>query len=92
MSLAATDAAEPPLEPPGTLELLTGLRTIWGVDLDLIKKRFGVDLEGYNKNYIQDLIKLDLATFNNGKIQLSKKGILIADKICSDLIFIDEND
>ena len=72
--------------------LLTGLRTIWGADLDLIKKRFGVDLARYNKNYIQDLIKLDLATFNDGKIQLSKKGILIADKICSDLFFIDEND
>ena len=72
--------------------LLTGLRTIWGVDLNLIKKRFGVDLEKYNKSYIKDLIRLDLATFNNGKIQLSKKGILIADKICSDLFFIDEND
>jgi oxygen-independent coproporphyrinogen-3 oxidase len=72
--------------------LLTGLRTIWGADLDLIKKRFGVDLARYNKNYIQDLIKLDLATFNDGKIQLSKKGILIADKIFSDLFFIDEND
>ncbi len=72
--------------------LLTGLRTIWGADLDLIKKSFGVDLQRYNKNYIQDLIKLDLATFNNGIIQLSKKGILIADKICSDLFFIDEND
>ena len=72
--------------------LLTGLRTIWGVDLNLIKKRFGVDFEKYNKSYIKDLIRLDLATFNNGKIQLSKKGILIADKICSDLFFIDEND
>ena len=72
--------------------LLTGLRTIWGVDLNSIKKRFGVDLEKYNKSYIKDLIRLNLATFNNGKIQLSKKGILIADKICSDLFFIDEND
>ena len=71
--------------------LLTGLRTIWGVDLNLIKKRFGVDLERYNKSYIQDLIKLDLATFNDGIMQLTKKGILIADKICSDLFFIDEN-
>jgi oxygen-independent coproporphyrinogen-3 oxidase len=72
--------------------LLTGLRTIWGADLNLIKKRFKVDLERYNKSYIQDLIKHDLATFNNGKIQLSKKGMLIADKICGDLFFIDEND
>jgi len=72
--------------------LLTGLRTIWGVDLNLIEKRFGVDLEKYNKSYINDLVRLDLATFNNGKIQLNKKGILIADKICSDLFFIDEND
>ena len=72
--------------------LLTGLRTIWGVDLNLIEKRFGVDLEKYNKSYINDLVRLNLATFNNGKIQLNKKGILIADKICSDLFFIDEND
>ena len=72
--------------------LLTGLRTQWGADLSLIRNRFGVDLESYYKSYIQDLVKLNLATFNDGKIQLSKKGMLIADKISSDLFFIDKND
>lgn len=72
--------------------LLTGLRTQWGADLSLIRNRFGVDLESYYKSYIQDLVKLNLATFNDGKIQLSEKGMLIADKISSDLFFIDKND
>ena len=73
-------------------QILTGLRTKWGVDLFMIRKKYGVDIEMYNKNYIQNLITLDLATFNNGKLQLLKKGMLIADKICSDLFFIDKND
>jgi oxygen-independent coproporphyrinogen-3 oxidase len=73
-------------------QILTGLRTKWGVDLFLIKRKYGIDIEMYNKSYIQNLISLNLATFNNGKLQLKKKGMLIADKICSDLFFIDKND
>jgi len=73
-------------------QILTGLRTKWGVDLYSIKKKYDVDILKYNKSYIQDLINLDLATFYNGKLQLRKKGMLIADKICSDLFFIDKND
>ena len=73
-------------------QILTGLRTKWGVDLYSIKKKYNVDILMYNKSYIQDLINLDLATFYNGKLQLRKKGMLIADKICSDLFFIDKND
>jgi oxygen-independent coproporphyrinogen-3 oxidase len=73
-------------------QILTGLRTKWGVDLFLIKRKYGIDIETYNKNYIQNLVFLDLATFNNGKLQLTKKGMLIADKICSDLFFIGKND
>ena len=73
-------------------KILTGLRTKWGVDLFLTKKTYGIDIEAYNKSYIQNLVFLDLATFNNGKLQLKKKGMLIADKICSDLFFIGKND
>jgi oxygen-independent coproporphyrinogen-3 oxidase len=73
-------------------QILTGLRTKWGVDLFLIKTKYGIDIETYNKSYIQNLVFLDLATFNNGKLQLKKKGMLIADKICSDLFFIGKND
>jgi oxygen-independent coproporphyrinogen-3 oxidase len=72
-------------------QILTGLRTKWGVDLFLIKKKYGVDIERYNKSYIQNLVYHDLATFYNGKLQLLKKGMLIADKICSDLFFSDKN-
>jgi len=72
--------------------LLTGLRTIWGVDLSMIKKKYNVDLMKYNKSYIQNLINLDLATFYNGKLQLQKKGMLIADEICRDLFYIEKND
>jgi oxygen-independent coproporphyrinogen-3 oxidase len=73
-------------------QILTGLRTKWGVNLFLIREKYDVDIEKYAKNYIQNLIILDLATFNDGILQLKKKGMLIADKICSDLFFIDKND
>jgi oxygen-independent coproporphyrinogen-3 oxidase len=73
-------------------QILTGLRTKWGVNLNSIKIKYGVDLATYYKSYIRDLIYLDLATFNNGILQLKKKGMLIADKICSELFLIDKND
>lgn len=70
-------------------QILTGLRTKWGVDILNIEKTYGIDFLGYNKNYIMNLVNLDLATFNNGKLQLTNKGLCIADKICSDLFLID---
>lgn len=73
-------------------QILTGLRTKWGIDLNMILEKYKIDLAEYNKNYIQDLISLDLATFNNGKLQLKKKGMLIADKICIDLFYIEQKD
>ena len=57
-----------------------------------IKKEYNVDLVKYNKSYIKNLINLDLATFYNGKLQLLKKGMLIADEICRDLFYIEKND
>jgi oxygen-independent coproporphyrinogen-3 oxidase len=73
-------------------QIMTGLRTKWGIDLNSIKNNFGVDIERYNKSYIKNLINHDLATFYNGKLQLRKKGMLIADKICSDIFYIDKID
>ena len=69
--------------------LLTGLRTKWGVDLSVIKNKYQTDIWKYNKSYIQNLVNLNLATFYNGKLQLQKKGMLMADKICSDLFLIE---
>ena len=66
--------------------IMTGLRTIWGVDLDKIEKDFG-------KNYLNELIKNSQQFINKGllkitsenKLVTTNKGKFLADGIASDL-------
>ncbi len=71
-------------------EIMVGLRTKWGCDFNRLKKDYKIDLYGIHKKYIKKLIEHDLATFFNGKLQLNKNGMLIADKISSDLFIINK--
>ena len=68
--------------------LLTGLRTKWGVDLDVLQQlsegRFSIDRD-------KDIIKMKAVNWldiNGSNITLTQKGKLFADKISADL-FID---
>lgn len=83
-------------EVPATLEnlsnedkineyLLTGLRTIWGCDLDFLKSNYGDDLLNRKATYINMLLANKLAEVKANKIVLTQKGLLLADKISSDL-------
>ncbi len=65
--------------------LLTTLRTSWGCDLHLLRDTFGYDVEKGHQKYLYDLLTLELATFTNGHLILTRKGKLMADKIASDL-------
>ena len=69
--------------------ILTRLRTIWGVEINyifenfspLIFSHFNKELEKYsNSSYLQTV---------NNKIILTKEGIFIADKISSDLFYVE---
>ncbi|MET2985978.1 radical SAM family heme chaperone HemW [Aureibaculum conchae] len=70
--------------------IMTGLRTIWGVDLQKIENEFG-------KNYKSDLLKKAqkfveqnlLQVTNKEKLKTTKKGKFLADGLASELFIID---
>lgn len=70
--------------------IMTGLRTKWGVSIDKIKKEFGDYFSNYfNKNAAEYLISGHLIN-NCNNFYLSKEGKFIADKIISDLFFVED--
>lgn len=69
--------------------LLTSLRTAWGIDLSKLKHDFGFDLENIHDQYVTVLQEKKLATITNDTLVLTKAGLLLADKIASDLFVIE---
>ncbi|MBX2840737.1 MAG: radical SAM family heme chaperone HemW [Flammeovirgaceae bacterium] len=63
--------------------VLTTLRTMWGCDLELIKKQHNIDFLQKKQKEIKDLIKYELVYFNESKLILTKKGKLQADWVTS---------
>ena len=68
--------------------LLTSLRTKWGVDTEFVAERFG---ESSRDRLLQDAdryIGTGMLLVKKGKLILTEKGKLVADKITSDLFSI----
>jgi len=65
--------------------LLTTLRTSWGADLAKLRDEFGYDLTSRHAAYLENLVSKKLATQQDHKLILTKSGLLLADKISSDL-------
>ncbi len=63
-----------------------GVRLIDGFDLDLITQQVGFDVTALCSEAIEKSIQDQLVTFQNGQIQLTKKGILFADTVASRLL------
>ncbi|MDP8212426.1 MAG: radical SAM family heme chaperone HemW [Candidatus Zapsychrus exili] len=66
--------------------LLFSLRMIDGVDIKLLNKRFNVNLKDRDINQIKMLEKEGLLEFNGNKLKTTRKGLLVLDEICSQLI------
>ena len=69
--------------------IMTGLRTIWGVDLNVIEKNFGIHfktqlLEQTQKHISQGFLEID----KYGKLKITPKGLFLADGIASDLFVV----
>lgn len=69
--------------------ILTGIRTMWGVDLNTLKKQFGVKMLAYCLHYAEKHINGETLCIEEGKLKLTKKGIFISDSIMSDLMFVE---
>ena len=69
-----------------TYQLLTNLRTIYGLDLDLFKKTFSEDLLESKKNEIDELASEKLIVVEDNKIKPTYDGMMLLDKILLKLI------
>lgn len=65
--------------------LLTGLRTMWGVSLNQLAKDYEYDILSLHQQKVKVWVDNHLAILDDSKLVLTNKGLLIADKIASDL-------
>jgi len=70
--------------------ILTSLRTMWGTDLKHIENTFGIDYLSHVIKEVEKHIERGHAINEKNKLFLTDKGKLFADKIASDLFFVDE--
>ncbi len=70
--------------------ILTSLRTIWGTDLTYIETAFGKDYKNYCIKESERYIMEENLLNKENKLFLSDKGKLLADKIASDLFYIEK--
>lgn len=65
--------------------ILTSLRTIWGIDAEVLKNKFSSEIiHSFNRN-INTYISKGMVTFTNNQYVLTSKGKLFADRIASEL-------
>lgn len=69
--------------------VLTGMRTMWGVNTSELEKRFGETFLQYFLKNIEKHIVSGNVVKNSSNCRLSREGIFISDAIMSDLMYID---
>lgn len=65
--------------------IFTTLRTTWGCNLNILSAEYQFDLETVHATPLKFLLNAQLIEKKGSVIRLTKKGILLADKISSDL-------
>ncbi|GAB6009968.1 radical SAM family heme chaperone HemW [Dysgonomonas reticulitermitis] len=69
--------------------ILTGTRTMWGVDLNELERLFGNQKKEYCLKNVRKYVNQGFVTQSDDKLKLSRKGIFISDGIMSDLMWVD---
>lgn len=68
--------------------IMTGLRTVWGIDLENINQLFGEDYELYLRQKITRFLEKELVCIESNVIKTTNKGKFLADGITSDLFML----
>jgi len=69
--------------------LLTGLRTQWGIDEEIIRKKFGTLLLSHLEKELERFPHSNYIVRNNSHVSLTEEGMFISDKIISELFWVD---
>ncbi len=70
--------------------VMTRLRTKWGIAVDEVEKSFGRKYKDYLLAEATKLIKDGMLDWNDGRLQVSKKGKFLSDGIAAELFWIDQ--
>jgi len=70
--------------------VLTSLRTMWGLDLDLVKREFGESYYQYCQEKANKFIQSEDVRIEKEHIILTDKGVFISNDVMSDFFFIEE--
>lgn len=68
--------------------LLTGLRTIWGIDIEKVEEEFGTDVCGELKEGSKQFIQSGWMEQSDKTYRLTRKGRFFADRIASELFIV----
>ncbi|MFY7730141.1 MAG: coproporphyrinogen III oxidase, partial [Flavobacterium sp.] len=68
--------------------VMTGLRTIWGVDVKRVKDEFGTQYADYLLKEATPFVAQGLLSFENNTLTTTRAGKFLADGIASDLFFV----
>ena len=71
--------------------IMTSLRTIEGLDLEVVEKKFSVEERNRIKSSAEGYYKRKLIIINKEKLMLTDEGKLFADGIASHLFSLPEN-
>lgn len=66
--------------------ILTGMRTMWGVNKEELESTFGVEALIYFEKNIKKHIESEMVVYSEGCYKITKNGIFISDSIMSDLM------
>ncbi|MAR22034.1 MAG: coproporphyrinogen III oxidase [Flavobacteriales bacterium] len=69
--------------------VLTNLRTMWGININVIKSRFGSKFASHTIKMMQKWNEKKYIHESNENVVLTDKGSVFADKIISDLFFVE---
>lgn len=67
-------------------ELMLSLRLSSGLDLNAYEKKYSIDLFQTKKDFIDELVKADLARLNGKNLSLTRKGFLLSNEIINRLV------
>lgn len=68
--------------------ILTGMRTMWGLDLSKLEKDFGKDMLTYCLKNVKKHLDLGDVINDDNILKITRKGIFISDTIMSDMMYV----
>lgn len=68
--------------------IITGLRTMWGVNLEAMERDFGHSLYIYGMRQAKPYMERGLLEVRNGALRLTREGIFVSDGVMSDLLYV----